>query len=85
VPSANGPDVFEQRHCADGEYLAAYTSEGIELWRRKIGGAGAPVATEMNKAAVATQQHSARLDTKSSSICDLVTVGIEQSKIRDLR
>ena len=37
VPVANGPDVFEQSECADGTYIRAYTSDGILLWRRKIG------------------------------------------------
>jgi hypothetical protein len=85
VPSANGPDIFEQSKCEDGEYLAAYTSEGIQLWRRKLGGAGPPPAAEFRKnGAAASPPNTGRLDLRSPSICDLVVIGTDQQKIREV-
>jgi hypothetical protein len=85
VPSANGPDIYEQSQCQDGEYLAAYTSEGIQLWRRKIGDTGAPSVPEAGKNDVpAIRPNSSRLDLHSPSICDLADVGAGQEKIREL-
>ena len=85
VPSANGPDIFEQSHCEDGEYLAAYTSEGIQLWRRKVGGSGpSPVAELRKNGVAASQSNTGRLDLRSTSICDVVTTGTDQQKIRDV-
>lgn len=49
VPTLNGPDIFEQSICEDGEYVAAYTAEGVQLWRRKTsnhGGNAAQVALD---------------------------------------
>lgn len=78
VPTANGPDLFEQSQCADGQYVAAYTAEGIQMWRRKVGDSNIPVA------AGAKPPVASRLDLSSKSICDLVLVGADQAKIRDL-
>jgi hypothetical protein len=38
VPSASGIDVYESSHCPDGEYVSAYTDEGILVWRHKVSG-----------------------------------------------
>lgn len=40
VPSANGPDLYDQEQCADGQYIRALTSDGREIWRRQFGGTG---------------------------------------------
>lgn len=80
VPSPNGPDIYEQSQCEDGPYIAAYTADGIQLWRRKMGDAGAPSAAEISKNAVVA----GRLNPGSTSICDLISVGTDQHKIRDL-
>jgi len=40
VPSANGPDLYDQEQCTDGQYIRALTSDGRELWRRRLGGPG---------------------------------------------
>jgi hypothetical protein len=85
VPSASGVDVYEQSLCDDGEYIAAYTSEGIEVWRHKIGETGPPPIVQTGKnAAAASQPKPSRLNTRSASICDAVEVGNDQQKIRDL-
>jgi outer membrane protein assembly factor BamB len=80
VPSADGPDVFEQSQCEDGQYLAAYTADGVQLWRRKIGGAGAAaVAGATGNAPV-----NGRLELRSTSVCDSILIGTDRQKIRDL-
>jgi hypothetical protein len=48
VPSAGGADVFQHSVCQDGSYVSAYTTDGILLWRHKIGASGAPVAASRN-------------------------------------
>jgi hypothetical protein len=81
MPSANGPDMYEQSHCGDGDYITAYTSDGLQMWRRKLGGdPGTPTASGNTKNLDAP----ARLNPRSSSICDLAVVGTEQQTIRDL-
>jgi hypothetical protein len=85
VPSANGPDVFEQSLCEDGEYIAAYTSEGIQLWRTKVGSGGvSPVAGIRKNDVAVSPPNIGRLNLGSTSICDLAAVGTDQQKIRDL-
>jgi hypothetical protein len=82
MPSANGPDMYEQSVCPDGEYITAYTADGIQMWRRKLGGdvAPRPAAAEPEKDGVA----SARLNPRSSSVCDSISVGDRAQQIRDL-
>jgi hypothetical protein len=80
VPSPNGPDVYEQSQCEDGQYVAAYTVDGIQMWRRKIGAGGGAAVAERSKNEVAA----GRLNLLSASACDLVAVGTEQQKVREL-
>lgn len=80
VPRPNGPDIFEQSICEDGEYLAAYTSSGVQLWRRKISANGLPADGAGN----GYESVGSRMQAHASSICDSVSVGTEQQKIRDL-
>jgi hypothetical protein len=78
VPSANGPDIFEQSECEDGSYISAYTSEGVQMWRRRMGGAEPTKLEEGNPAPTVN-----RLDSRTSSVCDSITVGMEQAKARE--
>lgn len=80
VPRPNGPDIFEQSSCEDGEYIAAYTASGIQLWRRKISESGAPDGPGSNNYEVV----GSRLEPHPASVCDFVSAGMEQQKIRDL-
>jgi hypothetical protein len=82
MPSANGPDMYEQSQCEDGEYITAYTADGIQLWRRKLGGAGASPAAPYNKSAVTAA--SGRLNAGATSVCDSISIGTNQQKIREL-
>jgi hypothetical protein len=80
MPSANGPDMYETSHCPDGDYVTALTADGMQLWRRRIGAAGAPPTIPDGKTTV----EASRINLASASICDAVLVGTEQQKIRDL-
>jgi len=81
VPRPNGPDIFVQSQCTDGEYIAAYTSDGILLWRRKMSDNGSQVSPGGGSPYEGVARH---LEPHSSSICDSVTAGTEQQKIREL-
>lgn len=79
VPSATGvADVFEQSTCADGEYVAAYTAEGIMAWRRQLSGknGGSPSAVEISAATL--------LNTKSASICDSISEHMKKEAVQAL-
>jgi hypothetical protein len=80
MPSANGPDMYETSHCLDGDYVTARTADGMQLWRRRLGAAGAPPDIPDSKTTV----EASRINLASASICDAVLVGTEQQKIRDL-
>jgi hypothetical protein len=80
MPSANGPDMYETSRCADGDYVTALTSDGMQLWRRRLGSPGATSATPDSKNA----GEGARINLASTSICDSIFVGADQQKIRDL-
>ena len=80
VPSPNGPDIFEQSSCEDGDYVAAYAASGVLLWRRKITDNGAPARPGGNDYEVVGN----RLESHPASICDLVSAGMDQQKVRNL-
>jgi hypothetical protein len=79
VPSANGPDVFEQSQCEDGSYVAAYTADGVQMWRRKMSG-GSPIRANESKQPIIGN----RLDSRTPSVCDSIVVGTEQEKVHAL-
>jgi hypothetical protein len=81
VPKPNGPDIFEQSICEDGEDAAAYTASGVQLWRHKISNNGAPADPGSNNN---YEDVGRRLEAHATSVCDSVSVGTEQQKIRDL-
>jgi hypothetical protein len=83
APRPNGPDIYEQSVCEDGEYLAAYTLGGVQLWRRKIGDHGA-VAGPGGPGGNQYEIVGNRLEPNSTSACELVSEGMDQQKIRDL-
>jgi hypothetical protein len=75
-PNGNGNYAYQQSQCEDGVYLAAYTSDGVQLWRRRI--SDSPSQTGSNEYEVEGQH----LEARPASICDAVQVGTEQEKIR---
>lgn len=42
VPVPDGPDVYVEYQCPDGNYIRAYTEDGILLWNWRISGPGTP-------------------------------------------
>jgi hypothetical protein len=85
VPSANGPDIFEQSQCADGSYVTAYTEEGIQLWRRKVSNAGpVPSGGSVGNEQTGKASLSGGLNVHATSVCDLLAIGAEQQKIREI-
>jgi hypothetical protein len=87
MPSANGPDLYDTSHCPDGDYVTAMTSDGKVLWRRKLGGAIAASAATRAVAPASLDGKPAaagRINVASTSICDSVSVGTDERKIRDL-
>ncbi|HLJ27876.1 MAG TPA: hypothetical protein VKY85_14290 [Candidatus Angelobacter sp.] len=87
TPSANGPDIFGLSTCPDGSYVSAYTAEGIQLWRHKVSVTAAlpkPLAPGAVPAVTNSPSTSTHVNLNPSSICDLVSVGTAQEKVRDL-
>jgi hypothetical protein len=77
-PNGNGVYAFQQTQCEDGVYIAAYTFDGVQLWRRKI--SDSPSQTGSND----YESEGEHLEAHPASICDAVQVGSEQEKIRAL-
>ena len=75
-PNPSGVYAYQQSQCEDGVYIAAFTSDGVQLWRRKI--SDSPSQTGSNDYEVEGQH----LEARPASICDAVQVGTEQEKIR---
>jgi hypothetical protein len=79
-PSYSGPYMYEQTLCDDGMYIAAYTESGVQLWQRKIastpGGDSSPADENLPPGI--------RLETKSTSVCDALTTGTAQEKVKEL-
>ena len=75
-PNASDVYAYQQSQCEDGVYLAAYTSDGVQLWRRKI--SDSPSQTGSNDYEVEGQH----LEAHPASICDALQLGTEQEKIR---
>ena len=87
-----GIDIYALTQCADGQYVEAYTSEGIQVWRQKIKvSAGSASAAGPNAAPGAPSKSASldpviaeRLSPNLTSICDQVSLGMDQHKIHDL-
>lgn len=75
-PNASDVYVYQQSQCEDGVYLAAYTSDGVQLWRRKL--SDSPSQTGSNDYETEGQH----LEARPASICDALQLGTEQEKIR---
>jgi hypothetical protein len=71
-PNDKGVDIFQTSTCPDGNYVQAYTSNGILLWRKKT--SNAPGTTSVPE----------RLDPDATSICDRLSMGASQQEVRQL-
>jgi hypothetical protein len=81
VPSAGGPDIFEESGCADGTYVQALTADGVLLWRRKMD-------SEPHSPAGSTGSNQASpvasLNPRARSICDAISVGMPKGQVAEL-
>ncbi len=77
VPSAGGPDIYEEEWCPQGTFVRAITDDGRELWRRRITGPTPPPpsSTKADNAPPATHITSGR------SLCDDVSAGITKGAV----
>jgi len=78
VPSANGPDLYDQESCPQGSIIRALTADGRELWRRVFNGAGlVPEETAPGAAAAEPVQ---RLQPLHRSVCDAISAGMTKAQ-----
>ncbi len=80
VPTDNGPDLYGVSDCEDGTYVEALTADGVQLWRRRIGDTRVAIPGLGDEKPITPN----RLDVNSTSVCDAVTVGTAQEKVKDL-
>jgi outer membrane protein assembly factor BamB len=79
VPTATGPDLYVEEECPQGDFVRALTSDGRELWRRQITGAGGVLASEHStKSDITIGQH---LDLHRASVCDGVSAGMNKDEV----
>lgn len=87
-PNSSGSDFLAQSTCPDGGYVSAYTSDGIQLWRRKVSGPATQLPqglpAQARYGAMNGSGESTHLQLDSSSVCDQITIGTDQEKAREL-
>ncbi|MFZ0296920.1 MAG: hypothetical protein WAM13_01095 [Candidatus Sulfotelmatobacter sp.] len=82
VPSATGPDIYDEESCADGTYVRALTADGRELWRRKLGGAPVSVAPGLGKKEEG--QPAEHISLRTRSVCDEISAGMTKDGVSKL-
>jgi hypothetical protein len=82
VPSATGPDIYDEESCPDGSYVRALTADGRELWRRKLGGASAPMAPGLERKEESQPAEHISLSTRS--VCDEISSGMTKDGVSKL-
>jgi hypothetical protein len=79
VPSATGPDLYDEEECPQGEFVRALTADGRELWRRQITGTGGVLDSRpVTQQPADTGQH---LDMHRASVCDSVSSGMTKDEV----
>ena len=78
VPTADGPDLYDQEECPQGSVVRALTSDGRELWRRSFGGSGTPMAELTPGGTVKPPQ---RLNPRNTSVCDSISAGMTRDTV----
>ncbi len=82
VPSANGPDIYDEESCPDGAYVRALTADGRELWRRKLGGSLAPMSPgPKGKEETQPAEH---INLSARSVCDDISPGMTKDSVSKL-
>jgi hypothetical protein len=82
VPSANGPDIYVEESCPDGVYVRALTADGRELWRRRMGGALAPIAPDLE--GKEESQPAEHINLSTHSLCDEISSGMTKDSVASL-
>jgi hypothetical protein len=79
VPTATGPDLYDEEDCPQGTFVRALTADGREMWRRQITGTSGVLASEtVAKPPADTGRH---LDLHRSSVCDEVSHGMTKDAV----
>ncbi len=82
VPTATGPDIYDEESCFDGAYVRALTADGRELWRRKLGGAPVPMAPDLEgKEGTQPAEH---ISLSTRSVCDEISSGMTKDGVAKL-
>lgn len=82
MPTANGPDLYAQETCPDGTFIRAFTADGRELWRRKLGDWSVPVSPNSKvKEQTRSGEH---INPSADSICDSITLGATKDAVAKL-
>jgi hypothetical protein len=82
VPSATGPDLYDQEQCPRGDVIRALTADGREIWRKQISGTG--TAFQVEPVREALPQSGEHLNLKATSICDVVLSGMAKEEVSRL-
>jgi outer membrane protein assembly factor BamB len=82
VPSSNGPDLYVEESCPDGAYVRALTSDGRELWRRKIGGPLTRIAPGLE--GKERTQPADHINLSARSVCVEISSGMTKDDVSRL-
>jgi len=79
VPSATGPDLYDEEECPQGNFVRALTADGREMWRRQITGSGGVLESgPIAKPQTDTGRH---LNLRAASVCDGVSPGMTKDAV----
>jgi|SRR6202522_2392893 hypothetical protein len=82
VPSANGPDLYDEESCPQGTFIRAMTADGRELWRRRLGDPAGILPPRLKAAEQA--EPGEHLNLSGSSLCDAVSSGMTKDAVSKL-
>lgn len=82
VPSATGPDLYDQEECPQGPVIRALTADGREIWRKQLGGSGSAFVVDPRTNAI--PESGERLNSKATSVCDAVSSGMTKDDVSGL-
>jgi hypothetical protein len=81
VPSATGPDLYDQEECPQGTVIRALTADGREIWRKQISGTGSAFTVDPVQS---KPESGERLNPKATSVCDAVSPGMAKDEVSGL-
>jgi hypothetical protein len=83
VPTATGPDIYDEESCPDGAYVRALTADGRELWRRKLGAPDPTPVTPVLDGKKETQP-AEHISSSTRSVCDEISSGMTKDGVAKL-